>query len=321
MTDTVIAANGCKLGFAPNLGSAENWVNFYSPCDAKKLIVFSESVARASPLDIAADPDFMAFLPVHPNQSGDPAVDPFFIFYLTEIEERARIGQLMMRTPDRQTKVLGQRAAWERLSAFPAATETHGFALVDVDGDTGRFVRWETDGSPPTVLAEAVFRNTSDIISTFDGETGQFMLLTEAGLSVVSRRVPPYGLKSGDAKGRWTAIIDDFHEKIGTLSITESSLEFANSARTPGPPPTLEVIARDVLWDSRARFVPAVPGIAYFTNYDQVNDIGRLDYRNLELRFTATISDGVAAYLETPGGLIYSVPYGDGAGIWVVRSR
>jgi hypothetical protein len=226
----------------------------------------------------------------------------------------------MMRTPERQTKVLGRRAAFERLSAFPASGELHGFALIDVEGETGRFVRWESDGTT-TPLADGVVRSTGDLVTNFDGDTGQFALLAEGGLSVVSRRVPPHGFKARDPKNRWTAIIDDFSDKIGTLSITASTLDFAEAARAPAPPPALEVIARGVLWDSRARFVPAVPGIAYFTNYDQTRDIGRLDYRNLELRFTATISEGVAAYLETPGGLIYSVPFGDGAGIWVVRSR
>jgi hypothetical protein len=321
ITDTVLAANGCKLGFANNLRSAENWVTYYSPCDTKKVVVFSESTAHTSELDIAADPDILAFLPVQPSQSGDPGVDPFFIFYLAEYDEKTQVGQLMMRTPERQTKVLGQKAAFERLTAFPSAAETHGFALVDVEGETGRFVRWETDGSPPVALADGVVRRTSDLVTDYDGETGEFKLFTDAGLSRIARRVPAHGFKTGDAKGRWTALIDDFQDKRGTLWITNSSLDFTEAARTSAPAPKLELIASDVLWDHRARFVPAVPAFAYFTHYDKVNDVGRLEYRNLELQFTATISDGVAAYLDTPGGLIYSVPFGDSAGIWVVRSR
>jgi hypothetical protein len=321
ITDTVIASTGCKLGFARNIGSSENWVHYHSPCDTKKFIVYSESASKASELDLEANPDFIAYLPAHPHQSGDPAVDPFFIFYLTEVNANAWMGQLMMRTPTRQTKVLGQRAAWERLSAFAGPTETHGFALVDVEGDIGSFVRWDNSDRPPDVLATGVVRSNGDLVTNFDGETGQFELLSESGLSVVSRRVPSHGFKSRDAKGRWTAFIDDYYDKIGTLRISKSSLDFTEAARTPAPPPASDPIAWNVLWDSRARFVPAVPGIAYLTNYDRVNDVGRLDYRNLELQFTATISDGVAAYLETPGGLIYSVPFGDGAGIWVLRSR
>jgi hypothetical protein len=320
VTDTAIAPKGCSLAFPRNLGTAENWVTYFSPCDTKKLVVFSESTARASELDFSTGPANMAFLPVFPAQSGDPATDPFFTFYLADVDAKTGVGQLVMRRPDRQTRVLGQRAAFERLSVFASAEETHGYALVDVNDGVGRFVRWDGDGST-LGIAEGVVRNTTDLVTDFDGATGQFALLSEAGLSIVARRVPAHGFKIQEAKNRWTAIIDDFEDSIGTLSITENTLDFSEAARTPAPPPKLEVIARDVLWDYRTQFVPALPGIAFFSHYDKEKDIGRLEYRNLELRFTATVSDGVAAYLPTPGGLIYSVPFGDSAGIWVVRSR
>jgi hypothetical protein len=73
--------------------------------------------------------------------------------------------------------------------------------------------------------------------------------------------------------------------------------------------------------DSRARFLSSLPGIAYLTGYDAQNDVGRLEYRNLELGFTATVSDGVQNYLSTRATVIYSVPLGAAAGIWVVRAR
>jgi len=320
VNDTVIASGGCKLGFPRNLGSAENWVTYHYPCDAKKLVVYSESVSKPSELDINVDdPNFMAFFPAYPAQGGDPAVDPFFAFYLSEKDD-ANTGKLWMRTPDRQTKLLGERADLGRLSVYASAAETHGYALVDVEGDTGRFIRWDPDGATRDVAAKVV-RGNGDLVTNFDGNTGQFQLFSNAGLSVISHRIPPYNFKSREPKGRWTAIIDDYEKPNGTLSITESALDFSESERTLGPAPKLEVIARGVLWDGRARFVPALPGIGYFTQYDEPSDTGRLDYRNLELRFTATVSYGVADYLATPGGLIYSVPYGEGAGIWVVRSR
>jgi hypothetical protein len=239
---------------------------------------------------------------------------------MTDFDGPANVGHLMMRTPNRETKSIGRRAAFERLSVLASAEETHGYALVEIEGDAGRFVRWESDGST-LGIAQGVVRGSTDLVTDFDGATGQFALLSEAGLSIVARRVPPSYFKSRDSKNRWTAIIDDFQDSMGTLSITESTLDFTESARTPAPPPSLEIIARGVLWDHRAQFVPALPGIGYFTHYDPVKDIGRFEYRNLELRFTATISDGVDSYLATPGGLIYSVPFGDSAGIWVVRSR
>jgi hypothetical protein len=324
VNDAIIASGGCRLGIAHNLGAAENWVTYHFPCDTKQLVVYSESVGKASNLDISVeDPNFTAFLPAYPAKTGDPAVDPFFTFYVTEKDDN-KTGKLWMRTPDKQTKLLGEHADLGRLVAYPSAADTHGYVLVDVladaKGDTGRFIRWEADGSTRDV-ADKVLRGNGDLVTNYDGTTGQFELFSSAGLSVVAHRIPPYGFKTREAKGRWTAIIDDYEEPNGTLSITESALDFSESERTLGPPPKLEVIARDVLWDGRTRFVPAVPAIGYFTHYDEPSDTGRLDYRNLELQFTATVSEGVADYLSTPGGLIYSVPYGDGAGIWVVRSR
>jgi hypothetical protein len=320
VVDTVIAGGGCTLGFPRNLGATENWVTYHAPCDAKKLVLYNEATSLAIDLDIPADPRFIAYLPAYPNQGGNPTTDPFFLFFLTDFDDQAGTGTLRMRTPDRQTKVIGEDAALERLSVFPSAEKTFGYALVAVEGDTGTFVRWDESGTKETI-ASGVVRGSGDLISEFDGQTGQFMLISEAGLSVVARRVPPNGFKFRDAKNRWTAIVDDFQKPLGTLAITESTLDFSEAARAPAPPPALEVIARGVLWDSRTQFVSALPGIAYFTHYDKASDTGRLEYRNLELRFTATVSDGVANYLVTPGGLIYSVPNGDGAGIWVVRSR
>jgi hypothetical protein len=318
--DKVIAADGCNLGFPRNLAGGEGWATYHTPCAAKRLVVYSDSAMQATPLDVPADPRFLAFLPVPPNSTGNPTTDPFFIFYATDHSDQTGTGTLTVRLPDRQTKTIGTNAAFERLIAFPSAEDTHGFALVDVEGDTGTYVRWESDGSKQVVAARVV-RGTNDLISNYDGKTGQFGLLSDKALNVVARQVPAYGFRMRDDKGRWTAIIDDFAESMGTLSITESTLDFSEAARTPSPPPSLEVIARSVLWDSRTSFVQAIPGIAYMINYDKKSDTGRLEYRNLELRFTATVSDGVANYLRTPGGLIYSVPYGDGAGIWVVRSR
>jgi hypothetical protein len=320
VSDTLIAADGCELTIPRPLGGSENWAAYYQPCADKKLVVYTESNGHTGELEIPGDPRALAFFPAHPSQGGDPAKDPFYIFNLTDFDVDKGLGTLVMRTPDHQMKKLGERVAFERLNVFASDEETHGFMLTDVDADVGTYARWETDGSQQ-VMAKNVVRGNGDLVTNFDGATGQFELLSDQGLSLVAQRVPANNFKMRDEKDRWTAVVDDFSNGSGSLYITERTLDFGEAARTPSPAPKLELIAKSVRWDSRTRFVPAVPGIAYFTSYDETNDIGRLEYRNLELRFTATISDGVADYLNTPGGLIYSVPYGDGAGIWVVRSR
>jgi hypothetical protein len=64
-----------------------------------------------------------------------------------------------------------------------------------------------------------------------------------------------------------------------------------------------------------------LPGAAYLASYDPQTGTGQLAYRNLELAFTATVSEGVSDYVSTTANIIYSVPFGEAAGIWVVRAR
>jgi hypothetical protein len=80
-------------------------------------------------------------------------------------------------------------------------------------------------------------------------------------------------------------------------------------------------VARNAVTDWRTAFISSVPGMAFLADYDATLDIGRLDYRNLELGFTATVSEGVAQYVSTSDGLIYTVPFGPSAGMWAVRAR
>jgi hypothetical protein len=318
----LIAPGGCNLSFALGLGAYESWVTYYAPCADKKLIAYGEQAGHPSELGITADPHHLALMPAFPNHDGDPATDPFFIFYLTDTDESTGLGTLVMRSPDKADHMLGQHAPLDRVTIVESAAETHGFALVDVNGDTGRYVRWHQDGTSED-LAQQVVRGTSDLVINYDdaAQTGDFGLLSEAGIDIVAHHVAPSGFKFGDPKGRWTALLHEFDGTLATLSITTSSLDFTQAAYSPGPSPILQEIATGVRPGSRTQFLTNLPGVAYLTNYDAAHDIGRLDYRNLELGFTATVSDGISDYLSTNDSLIYSVPFGDAAGIWLVRAR
>jgi hypothetical protein len=319
IAETVIAPGGCTLGFPRPLGGAESWVTYYAPCADKRLMAHGETSGRSSAVGIVADPRYVAFMPGRPSLNGDPGIDPFFVFFLADVDTSTGLGSLRMQTPDGLQKTLGESAPLDRVTVVTSAAGVHGYALLDVNGDLGRFVRWEADGATQE-LATRVVRNTNDLVIDFDGETGSFALpTTGGGIAVVAERVVPRGFKSRDAKDRWTAVLQDVKETVGTLSITDHPLDFDQAAQTPGPPPNLEIIARGAL--GRIHFVTSVPGIAYLTNYDAKLDVGRLDYRNLELRFTATVSNGVSDYVPTGDGVIYTVPFGGGAGIWHVRSR
>jgi len=73
--------------------------------------------------------------------------------------------------------------------------------------------------------------------------------------------------------------------------------------------------------DTRNGFMSDLPGLVFFTHYDTRSATGQLEYSNQELGFSAIVSEGVADYVQPGSGLLYSVPYGDAAGIWLVRAK
>ncbi|HEY3594029.1 MAG TPA: hypothetical protein VGL13_09145, partial [Polyangiaceae bacterium] len=320
VTDTVIAPGGCHINIPPTLGASDAWVLYNASCDDSAISAYGASSKRTSVLDFTVDPAHLVIAPAWPKSDGDPGVDPFLYFYLTGFDNSANVGSLIMRTSDGVEHPLGDQAALERVSLFSSDTGTHGYALIDVDGATGTFVGFDPAGAT-TELAHQVLRGVSDLIVNFDGQMGDFALPTDGGIAVVAQHVPPSGFLLRDRKGRWTAILHDYADSLATLSVTPSSLDFFAAGAYPAPAPKLELVATGVLPDSRTQFLTSLPGIAYLTHYDAASDTGRLEYRNLELEFTGTVSDGLANYISTDDGVIYSVPAGDNAGVWAVRAR
>jgi hypothetical protein len=191
---------------------------------------------------------------------------------------------------------------------------------VDVAGSTGRYIRFQEDGSTEE-LGRGVLRGLGDLLLDFDGSVGTFALPSGDHLDEVARGVFSGRFRFRDAKNRWTALLHDYDGVTASLSITESTLDFSTAARSPGQKPVLAPTGRRVVPDWRTAFISSLPGIAYLTDYDVMADLGRLEYRNLQLEFTASVSAGVSDYVSTPEGLIYAVPFGPTAGIWAVRAR
>ncbi len=238
------------------------------------------------------------------------------------------LGTLIMRTPDLAEHLLGERASFDHLVVIRSGTATYGYALVDVDVSSGvkagRYVHWQGDGSTQTLALSALYGGAGDIILNPTGRVGDFALPTMNGLQVVAQQAPYHSLRFSDRSNRWTALFSDSADgRTATLSITTNNLDFWAAAQALGPMPVTQLtpIARRVSAESRAQFVQSLPGIAYLTNYDVDHSTGRLDYRNLDLGFTATVSEGVSDFVGSLDSIIYAVPLGNGAGIWAVRAR
>jgi hypothetical protein len=123
--------------------------------------------------------------------------------------------------------------------------------------------------------------------------------------------------------GQYTALFSDFDGSLGTLSIGEEVCppDPPNcAARYFAPNPVAYGVRhpRHRLFNEIGAWLPA---IGYLTAFDEAQATGRFEYRNLELGFTSIVSEGVSDFLIAGNGILYAVPFGAGAGIWLARAK
>ncbi|HEY3497755.1 MAG TPA: hypothetical protein VGK73_23820, partial [Polyangiaceae bacterium] len=200
----------------------------------------------------------------------------------------------------------------------------HGFALLDVEGGLGRLVVWRLDGSTRTVAERVRDLDLAApwplFLSDFEGGTGTLVQLARGQPHALATRVPDYGgawpnysdYQSGDA-----LLFSDFDGSSGTLSFAAPVPgvdDFGQPLRAAAP------VASGVGWFRRS-FLGSFPGFIYITAYDPANATGRLEYQNTELGFTSTVNEGVSSLVDTGSSVLYTVPYGANAGIWLTRKK
>jgi hypothetical protein len=113
---------------------------------------------------------------------------------------------------------------------------------------------------------------------------------------------------------------DDGAGRLSMLPAGLGDLETASPER-PFVLPELSPVASNVIAFGTSSLNDVLSGVVYLTHYDLTTFTGRLEYRNLELRFTAQVSPGVSDYLVARDEILYTVPYGDDAGIWLARGK
>lgn len=314
------AEGACALGFpAPS----QRWVTMYSPCDEQKLVLWDDREEKFVDLGFEAVPWALRLLSPVKTPRPDPAKDALWAFFLRDMDASG-FGTLVVRNLEAEEHVLGEHAALDRASVNE--DDTYGYALTNVGPDTGDLVRWEPSGTTETlasgVLREGTGVSWAPLIVDWDGTSGTSAHLVEGRLERLLERVPRRHFAYTDIHGR-VALFNEFDGESGTLSIGSPVCPAGASDCTDkyyAPTP----IARNV-FHPRHDFLDKdedfLPGIAYLADYDIETDTGRFEYRNLELGFTSAINEGVADFMYAGNGLLYSVPYGDGAGIWLARAK
>jgi hypothetical protein len=338
LTTLDIDDSACNLTVLPP-SSELDLLAFFSPCDAERLAVWDNETRQQVPLGIAADPHFLRITEtratslVGPRPHPNLAKDPFWAFYLTDIDKDSRTGSLVVKLPDDSELELGDGAALERTELAPPRTGgdyTGGFALLDAQNGSGRFVSWDTAGTVSDI-ATGVLRQPANplwsrlVVAVDDTRVD----LTE----VVNGEAVVVGHNAARQRYAYTAShpVSELAGKMAwflNLEGTEGTLAIA------GPNPDTTVLddqrlerlyssttVADGVHVTRNGFMSDLPGLVFFTHYDARSGTGRLEYSNAELGFSALVSEGVADYVQPGSGLLYSVPYGEAAGIWLARAK
>ncbi len=328
------ACNAAALPAAPGL----QLLAFHQPCDEKRLVVWDARTQDSFPLELPADPRYLKLV-ASPLAAGviagrpNLAHDAFWALYLTDLEPSSGTGSLVVVTPDGAELRLGDGAALERTELrkrVPGGEYSGGFALLDAAEGSGRFVSFEADGTVSDI-ASGVIRDSESsswtrLVLEVDETRTDLAEVVDGALVRVARNVPRqrYAYTASnpvDAFAGKMAWFTDLEGEEGTLSIAgpDASTGVVDDQGLE-PLYTAAVVARGV-WVNRHAFLQGLPGLLYFTHRSATTRTGRLEYSNAELGFSALVSDGVADYVQPGSGLLYSVPFGEGAGIWLARAK
>jgi hypothetical protein len=338
VTTSDIDAAACNLTVLP-ASSELDLLAFFSPCDEERLVLWDNQTHQSVPLELPADPHFLRIAEtrvtslVGPRPHPNLAKDPFWAFYLTNIDKDTRTGSLVVKLPDDSELELGDGAALERTELAAPRTGgdyTGGFALLDAQSGSGRFVLWDTGGSVSDIATGVLRQPANPLWSRLVLEVDE----TRVDLAeVVGGEAVVVGRNAARQRYAYTAAhpVSEFAGKMAwflNLEGTEGTLAIAGpdkGSRVEDDQRHEQLYSSTTVADgvhvTRNGFMNDLPGLVFFTHYDARTGTGRLEYSNAELGFSAIVSEGVADYVQPGSGLLYSVPYGEAAGIWLARAK
>lgn len=317
VAQTSIAKDACALAIR-----SDTWATYHSPCEAGRLHAYNERTQKSFELDIEADARFVRLIPARGSPGDDPLRDPFWFFYLRDVDFASGLGTLVVRTPDGKDVEIGSNASITNVEVLELDDAVFGYALVDIVGDTGTLVWWAPDGGTRE-LAHRVLRDGRRLVVDYDGLTGNLAVTSGDRLKIVARGVPRDGFEYADGARRWTVLFHEFDGSNGKLSLLPGVLDTLASVPLTQPLPEVELepIAEEIPYRGAALLNHVLPGVAYFSDYDAERGTGTLVYKNLELRFEALVNYGISDFIVAEDEIIYSIPYGDSKGIWVVQGK
>jgi hypothetical protein len=312
--DEPIAEDVCHLGMRD-----DTWTTFHSPCAEGRLRALHEPSGKLYDLEIDADPQYLRLLPAWGSAATNPLEDPFWFLFLRDVS--ASGGTFVVRDPSGKERVIGEGATLDRSALSDTGTESYGYALTNVAGGVGDYVYFDGAGEART-LAKGVIARNKRLIVDWDGSAGNLAAVSRDKLVIVAERVPENDFEFPDPAGQWTVVFHDWQGESGRLSRFVGTIEsLSGTPVTALVSPELELVAPSVGIATTASLGSLIPGTIFLENYDVESGTGKLSYENAELRFKATVDRGVSDYLVTNSDLLYTIPHGEGQGIWLATGK
>jgi len=329
---SLLATDACDLAILPGTPHV-NLIAYHSPCSEQKLVVWDADTHEASPLDLDADlHNLKLYVSVHDSRPSF-ASDPYYALYLSDVDGQSATGTLNLRLTDGSVLPLGAGAALERSDLGSSTTSGDldgGHALLDAASGTGSFVGFDLMGNVSDIVDNVVRRPaetawTRLVVPDADGLYDLVEVVNGAPVTV-AHDVPAQRyaylnrFKDNPLNGRlaWFSNLDG---NFGTLSLAApdpKSGELDDQGHEALY--TATTVAENVYVGGH-NFMLDLPGFVYYSTWDDGTGTGSLEYANTELGFSATVSEGVSDYLQPGSGLLYAVPFGASAGIWLARGK
>jgi hypothetical protein len=317
--DTLVVEDGCAMGSQDG-----RWVTLRSPCSGGQVLAIHEPTSGSFTLPFDANPQHLQLWPARNSPGRDPLSDPFWFFYLRSGEAEGSEDTLFVRTPAGDEHALGAHATLRQFRLHESASDAdaYGYALVDVEGETGRYLWWNAAGET-RALAEGAMWRADRLIVDFDGTVGNVALASGDRLRILAEGVPWQDFEYQDGTRQWTVLFHGMQDGVGRLSVLRDGLDQLASVPPEEPfvIPDLSAVASNVVTRGTASLNEVLSGVSYLRDFDMATRTGRLEYRNLELRFTAKVSEGVSDYVVANDEILYTVPYGSEAGIWLAPGK
>lgn len=297
------------------------WIAVHTPCDNPRPTLLALDFESFEPRDsfelpIEIDARYARVLTRKFDAEDDPR---FVVFYLTDVDDDGRGTLWVWREGSEEPIKLGERADIDSCYLSAPDSPWDGGAQVNRQQlgsfTTRDWLRFRWDGTTE-LSAEGVLNAPSgDLLIHFDGVAGDLASFdAQAGYDVLAHGIPPSLGERASFKGtRHYSRVDRFDGSAGRLLLGTQS----------GDPRTWNSLGDDVP-PELVVFSWFMPALVFIEHWDADSRTGDLVAYNYALDARSKIAEGVSSFDLTSyplDGVVYTVPRGDGQGIWFSKAK